>query len=178
MIRLAYFERSDFDQLINWIDNEFLLIKWSGNLFKFPLTHESMEWYIKNTNDPQTSDALVYKAIDSESNKVVGHISLGGISRKNRSARISRVLVGDTDQKGRGICQQMIREVTRIGFEDLQLHRISLGVYEGNPSALSCYEKCGYRTEGVSRDILYYQDNYYSMVEMSMLEDEYRATLK
>lgn len=175
MIRLEHFERSDFQQLINWIKDEDLLIKWSGSLFSFPLTHDSLEWYINDTNVPQESDAFVYKAIDIDNHTVVGHISLGGLSWKNRSARISRVLVGEATEQRRGICQAMTKAVLKIGFEELGLHRISLGVYENNKGALQCYQKCGFKIEGVSRDILFYRNEFLSMIEMGILEDEWLA---
>jgi RimJ/RimL family protein N-acetyltransferase len=175
MIRLEFFTRDDFKQLIEWIHDEHLLTNWAGSLFRFPLTEESLEWYIRDTNDLAESDALIYKVVDTVSNKTVGHVSLGGISRKNRSGRISRVLVGDTIQKGRGLCTAMIKALLRIGFEELNLHRISLGVYDFNHGAIRCYEKCGFVREGVQRDVLRYGDHYWSLLEMSVLEDEWRA---
>ena len=174
MIRLEYFTKQDFSQLIGWIHDEQLLTNWSGSLFRFPLTEESLDWYLEDTNDLDSSDALIYKAIDVESGEAVGHISLGGISRKNRSARISRVLVGDNAQKGRGICTTMINEVLKVGFGQLKLHRISLGVYDFNHAALRCYEKSGFVREGLQRDILLHKDKFWSLVEMSILEDEWR----
>lgn len=175
MIRLEYFTKKDFQQLIDWIHDEHLLMNWSGSLFSFPLTKKSMEWYIEDTNNLETSDALVYKVVDNKTDMAVGHISLGNISRKNRSARISRVLVGDTVEKGRGLCGAMIKAISKVGFEDLNLHRISLGVYDFNRSAIRCYERAGYVREGLQRDILKYEDKYWSLVEMSMLEDEWLA---
>jgi RimJ/RimL family protein N-acetyltransferase len=175
MIRLEHFEQGDFQQLIDWIKDEELLIKWSGSLFSFPLTMESMEWYIKNTNEPNVSDAFVFKAVDTVTGNVVGHISLGGLSWKNRSARISRVLVGNTNEQLKGICQQMTKAVLKIGFEGLGLHRISLGVYTNNEAAVQCYLKSGFQVEGVSRDILLYNDVFLSMVEMSILEDDWKT---
>jgi RimJ/RimL family protein N-acetyltransferase len=68
----------------------------------------------------------------------------------------------------------MIREVLRIGFQDLKLHRIALGVYSTNTGAIKCYERCGFIQEGISRDILKYGEEYWSLVEMSILEDEWR----
>jgi RimJ/RimL family protein N-acetyltransferase len=174
MIRLEYFTKEDFAQLIRWISTEELLTNWSGSLFRFPLTDDSLDWYLEDTNDLRKSDALIYKAIDGETGEVIGHISLGGISRKNRSARISRVLVGDNAQRGKGICTEMIREVVRIGFEELNLHRISLGVYDFNHSAIRCYEKAGFVKEGVQRDILLHKNEFWSLLEMSILEDEWR----
>jgi RimJ/RimL family protein N-acetyltransferase len=174
LIKLLPFERSDFQQLINWIDSEELLIKWSGNLFAFPLTEASLEWYIRNTNVPHESDAFVFKAVDADTGEVVGHISLGGLSWKNRASRITRVFVSPEHQK-KGLCQQITRAAMKIGFDELGLHRICLGVYDNNKEALNCYLKIGFNIEGVSRDILWYHDQYLSMIEMAVLEDEWRA---
>ena len=65
MIQLEPFGPDDFQQLINWIDTEELLIKWSGSLFSFPLTIESMRWYLRDTNVVGESDAFVYKAVET-----------------------------------------------------------------------------------------------------------------
>lgn len=175
MIKLEPFVQSDFQQLIDWVDSEELLIQWCGSLFSFPLTMRSLAWYIRDTNVINESDAFVYKAVDVETGNVVGHISLGGLSWKNRSSRISRVLVGKEDRHRKGIGQQMTKAALKIGFEELGLHRISLGVYSNNKPALNTYVKCGFNIEGVSRDILWYNNEYLSMVEMAILEDEWRA---
>lgn len=172
MIRLEYFERSDFEQLINWIDSEELLMNWAGSLFSYPLTIESLEWYINDTNDPANSEAMVYKAVDTITGQTVGHISLGSLSPRNRSGRITRVLVGPAYQ-GKGYCCQMVKALLKIGFEQMQLHRISLGVYDFNTAALKCYQKAGMTIEGTNRDCLLYKGQWWSLVEMSMLEGEF-----
>jgi RimJ/RimL family protein N-acetyltransferase len=175
MIRLEYFSKEDFKQLMEWMDSEHLITNWAGSLFKFPLTEESLDWYIEDTNDLHSSDAFVYKAVSTTTGKTVGHISLGSVSEKNRSARISRVLVGNSAERGKGACTGMINAVLKIGFEELKLHRISLGVYDFNHSAIRCYEKCGFVKEGLMRDVLKYdENNYWSLYEMSILEDEWR----
>lgn len=173
MIRLAPFEPSDFKQLIDWISDEELLTAWSGNLFSFPLTEESLTWYISKTNVNGRSDAFVYKAVD-EAGNTIGHISLGGISWKNRSARLTRVLVGNTGERGKGCCQQMVKAAIKVAFDELNLHRISLGVYDNNLTATRCYERSGFTIEGINRDVLWYQKKWWSMIEMSILEDEWR----
>ncbi len=175
MIKLEYFVKSDCAQLINWIKDEELLINWSGTLFHFPLTEESMNWYIEDINDLNTSSALVYKVKDTETNTVIGHISLGNISRKNQSARITRVLIGDEENKGKGFCKKMIKAILKIGFEDLHLHRISLGVYDFNTSAIKCYQKAGLMIEGNTRECLLVKDKWWSLIEMSILENEWKA---
>lgn len=174
MIRLEYFTPADFQQLIAWIDSEQLLKEWSGSLFAFPLTEDSLAWYIEGANDPSNPDAFIYKAIDTETGQTVGHISLGSFSETNKAARITRVLVGNTAARGRGYCQGMIKAILRVGFEELGLHRISLGVYDFNKAAIGCYQKAGLQIEGTMRDVVRYKDGYWSLVEMAMLEDEWR----
>ena len=173
MIKLEQFGRNDFKQLIEWISDEELLMNWSGALFSFPLTEKSLEWYIEDTNIAGSSDAFVYKVIDTTDDRTVGHISLGGISWKNRSARITRVLVGN-QERNKGYCSLIVKAALKIGFEELQFHRISLGLYDNNNAALKCYEKSGLKVEGVSRDILWYKERWCSMIEMGMLEDEWK----
>jgi RimJ/RimL family protein N-acetyltransferase len=173
MIKLEFFTKDDFEQLIQWVDTESLLISWSGSLFSFPLTQSSMEWYLGDTNDLNTSGALVYKAVETETGETIGHISLGGISRKNKSARISRVLIGNAANKGKGYCKQMITEVLKVGFDEMQLHRISLGVYDYNTAALKCYQAAGFSIEGTMRDVLLHDGKWWSLIEMGILENEW-----
>lgn len=172
MVELKYFERSDFNQLIEWIDSPEFLLQWGGPGFDYPLNDAQLEKYIENANN-NNSEALIYKAIDSDTGRTVGHISLGKIDRKNRSARVGKVLVGDKNARGKGIGRQMIREILKIAFDDLHLHRVSLGVFDFNVSAISCYEKAGFVKEGLLRDSRKNGDEYWSLWEMSILENEW-----
>lgn len=173
MIKLEPFTPADFAQLITWVDNEQLLHEWSGSLFSFPLTPGALDWYLEGANDFANPEVFIYKAVENETGQTVGHISMGGISEQNRLGRISRVLVGQGT--GRGYCAAMVRALLRIGFEELHLHRIELGVYDFNRAAIRCYEKCGLRIDGVLRDVVRHDDAYWSLVEMSILEGEWAA---
>ncbi|MNP78416.1 hypothetical protein D3C76_1760270 [compost metagenome] len=68
----------------------------------------------------------------------------------------------------------MIDEALRIGFEEEKLHRISLGVFDFNVSAIRCYEKAGFVQEGLIRDARRYEDTFWNLIEMSILENEWK----
>ena len=174
MITLEPFSPADFDQLIAWIDTDQLLSEWSGALFTFPLTPDDLAWYIRGANDFAAPDVFIYKAVESATGQTVGHISLGSLSERDRSGRITRVLVGP-GARGRGYCAAMVRALLRIGFAELGLHRIGLGVYDFNHGALRCYRACGFHTDGTLRDVARHGDAYWSLVEMSILAPEWRA---
>ncbi len=166
MIELKNFSNEDYDQLIGWIPTAAFLMKWGGPIFQFPLDHNQLESY---TSQP---DRIVYKAWDSESKEVVGHISLGRIDYKNESARIGKVLVSPGHQN-RGIGEQMIARVTAIAFEDLKLHKVALGVFDFNHPAIRCYEKAGFQKDGLLRDHRKVNGSFWNLLEMSLLRTEW-----
>ncbi|MHA7136706.1 GNAT family N-acetyltransferase [Rossellomorea arthrocnemi] len=172
MIELKFFETSDFQQLTKWIETPEFLLQWGGPNFSFPLNEEQLENYMKNANKTN-SDVLVYSVINKEDGNVIGHISLGSIDRINKSARVGKVMVGDKTVRGKGIGQQMMTEILKVAFDELKLHRVSLGVFDFNSSAISCYEKVGFIKEGLLRDARKIGDEYWSLWEMSILESEW-----
>lgn len=173
MIQLRYFEESEIRQLMDWIDSPAFLLQWAGSAFQYPLTEAQLESYIENANR-EGADVFIYKVIDQETGKVIGHISLGRIDRKHRSARIGKVLVGDRSVRGKGIGGQMIAEALKIAFDELKMHRVSLGVFDFNTGAIICYEKAGFVKEGLLRECRINGEEYWSMWEMSILEHEWR----
>ncbi|WP_216634058.1 GNAT family N-acetyltransferase [Hymenobacter taeanensis] len=79
------------------------------------------------------------------------------------------------EARGRGFARRMLVEALRFGFEQLHLHRITLGVYDFNTAAISAYTRAGMQREGLFRDVLKYNDEYWSLLEMSMLQPEWQA---
>lgn len=177
MIELRFFERSDIQQLINWIETPEFLLQWGGPNFSFPLTEQQLKNYLKDANN-DNSQVMVYSFLEKETGNVIGHISLGNIDRSNKSARIGKVLVGDKNVRGKGIGLQMMKEILKVAFDELKLHRVSLGVFDFNASAIACYEKAGFIKEGLHRDSRKIGNEYWSLWEMSILENEWREINK
>ncbi|MFT3738661.1 MAG: GNAT family protein [Breznakibacter sp.] len=165
MIRLERFERSDFARLINWVDSEDSMVRFSGPIFSYPITDEQLEKYINAGN------RLVYKAIHTGLGEVVGHAELNNIDHKNKSARICRVLVGDKHHRNKGFGRMIIKELVRVGFSDLQLHRLDLGVFDFNHQAIKCYRDCGFEIEGLLKDTTKMGNEYWSVYNMSIINN-------
>ncbi|WP_216634133.1 hypothetical protein [Hymenobacter taeanensis] len=103
MIQLEYFTSSDFDQLITWIDSPHLLMNWAGPMFNFPLNRDKLDWYLQDSNELGQSEVFTFRAVDTDTGTVVGHISLGSISeKKQRSPRKPRVYCPRSP--GQGLC--------------------------------------------------------------------------
>lgn len=173
MIRLEHFDKQGFELLISWIDSPEFLMQWAGPHFSYPLDEEQLNQYIKGANE-ENSKVLIYKVVLDETNETIGHISLNNIDLNNHSARIGKVLLGNTRIRGKGIGQKMVTELLKIAFDNLSLHRVGLGVFSFNESAIKSYEKVGFVKEGLIRDVRKMGDDYWSLWEMSILENEWR----
>ena len=163
MIRFEAFGVSDFDRFISWIDSEASMIQFCGPIFDYPLTQEQLEKYLCADN------RLIYKVIESCSEEIIGHAELNRIDQKNRNARISRILIGEKRHRNKGYGAAIIKELVRIGFNELHLHRLDLGVYDFNHQAIRCYKNCGFELEGLLKENSKVGNEYWSTYNMSII---------
>lgn len=174
MIKLELLVTEDLERVIEWNRNsspEFLL-QWSGE-FEYPLTREQLESCFSYEINKKETEKFFYKIVNTQIDQAVGVIALK-LDRKNKSGRIGKFLIGEESMRGKGIGQLALAKLIQVGFEEFYLHRISLGVYDYNYSAIRCYEKVGFVKEGLLRDSRKAGDKYWNKIEMSILENEWR----
>lgn len=177
-IRLVSFAEQDFDELIGWSGDLPFLMQWAGPMFRYPLTTEQLVEYNKGANNTQTSDKLNYRVLLASTREGIGHVSIGSIDRENGSARVTKVLVGESEFRGKGVGKAIVKAVLAICFGELSLHRVTLGVFDFNGPALATYKHAGFLVDGILRDARKMGKAYWNLVEMSILEDEWRAMQK
>gem|GEM_PF-174567 len=85
------------------------------------------------------------------------------------------IYIGDKNLRDRGYGTAVIREALRFGFAERNLHRIHLGVFPENPRAIHCYEKCGFRHEGLQRQAHLKGGRWRDLVRMAILREEWEA---
>lgn len=56
----------------------------------------------------------------------------------------------------------------------MNMHRVYLHVYDFNERAIRCYEKCGFKKEGLIREAVYKHGRYVNEYIMGILEEEFR----
>ncbi|KIL75020.1 GNAT family N-acetyltransferase [Bacillus badius] len=170
MIQLLPFAREDIKELMKEIDSKPLMIQWSGRAYSYPLTEEQ----VKNYMDKEYGKgSYIYKAVDSSTNETVGHIALREIDEQHELGRISYVLVYKR-HRGKGIVKQIMEQILHFAFSELQLNRVSLGVFTFNKPAIACYEGFGFQTEGVHRQVCKLSDHeYWDTIEMALLKKEW-----
>jgi len=172
-IELRPFERKDFSRLIAWVKSPEFLLQWAGPIFDFPLDLIQLEIYLRGAEEePPTRN--IYKAIRPRDNAVIGHVELANIDRRNKSATLCRVLIGEPPLRGTGLGIEMVRRALDVGFSELGLHRIDLVVFDFNTAAIRCYERAGFMREGQLREARKIGGEYWTLNQMSILEQEWR----
>jgi RimJ/RimL family protein N-acetyltransferase len=172
-IELKPFGKDDFSRLIDWIKTPEFLLQWAGPIFHFPLDESQLDTYLKDSLE-DLSLRKIYKVLDLADRSIIGHIELNDIDLQNKSATLCRVLIGEPALRNQGIGLQMLRKILEIGFNRLKLHRIDLVVFNFNQAAIKCYEKAGFKEEGHIREARKIGNEYWSLFQMSILEDEWK----
>ena len=85
--------------------------------------------------------------------RLIGFIELDAIQWAHGDAYLA-IGIGERDLWGKGYGTDAMREILRFAFEELNLHRVTLTVFEYNPRAIRTYEKVGFREEGRLRQHL------------------------
>lgn len=173
MIHLEPFSPQDIDELMSWIKSEEEMIIWAGTRFTWPLDHSQIENYMTRrlANNIQY---VIFKAIDLETKKMVGHIEIASIDLVNKSATLVHVLV-KPEFRNQGYGSEMVKQALEISFNYLKLHRIDLIVFDFNQNAIACYQKQGFVLEGTMREAKWSGKVYWSMCLMSILKPEWEA---
>ncbi|AEH50746.1 GNAT family N-acetyltransferase [Pseudothermotoga thermarum] len=165
-IRLRPIEMSDLDRLLNINDSDI-----RANLaLVFPLNRIREEEWIRSLYSEDRNIVFAVEPIDET--KLIGTVGLHSINWVNRTAEFG-IAITDKNYWNKGLGTEATLLILRYGFLTLNLHRISLHVYEYNKRAIHVYEKCGFKHEGVLREARYYNGKYHDVIVMGILADEF-----
>ena len=102
----------------------------------------------------------------------IGEVVLNQLDEDNNSANF-RIALANSTHFGKGYGSEATKLLIDFGFEQLNLHRIELEVYDFNPRAQRVYEKVGFVVEGIRRDVLLWDGKYQSGILMAMLRSDW-----
>ena len=119
-------------------------------------------------------DRLDYAITLPDDPRYRGEVVLNEIDWTNKSANF-RIAISGAENREKGYGTEAAQLILRHAFDVLKLHRIELSVFDFNGRAQHVYRKLGFVQEGVSRDALLWEGRYYSSIQMSLLEPDYRA---
>lgn len=116
--------------------------------------------------------AIVLAATIPPDDRMIGEFMLRLESERNRSGEVGWTL--HPDVQGRGYGLEAAREMLRLGFENLGMHRIMAAADPRNEASTRLMERLGMRREGILRHVMFKQ-RWLDDVIYSILEDEWRT---
>lgn len=106
--------------------------------------------------------------------RMIGTISLNEILWSHGDCYVG-IGIGDRDFWGKGYGTDAMLEILRFAFDELNLHRVSLTVFDYNPRGYRSYLKAGFVEEGRLRGYLDRDGRRWDMVFMGILHSEWEA---
>lgn len=147
-------------------------------LYILALEQKFREMRLLGGNDPAVHQRqlanpdCLYWIVETESGPA-GFVILRDIHSKDRNVELQRIAVAEP---GRGLGSEVLRAVMDKVFREFGAHRLWLDTYSDNTRAQHVYRSAGFSEEGVMRECKKWGDEYRSLVLMSILESEYRAS--
>ena len=164
--RLRRIERQDIPTFVRWFSDpevrEFLVIN-------RPISTAEEEKWFERKLEEEGSEIF---AIETTDGTHIGNIELFSVDERNRHAELG-VVIGEKAYWGQGYGSDAICTLLRFGFEEMNLHRIYLRVYEDNARGIRAYEKCGFCQEGRLREANFRQGRYHDELVMGILSHEF-----
>ncbi|WP_163509707.1 GNAT family N-acetyltransferase [Fodinicola acaciae] len=108
-----------------------------------------------------------------DSGEFVGDVSLKWASKQSRQGDLGYMV--HPDHQGNGYATEAATEMLRIGFECLDLYRISAGCEPRNTGSVRVLERLGMRREGHLRRYAYVKGEWWDQFIYAILADEFTA---
>lgn len=139
-LTLRPYKPLDAAVITSWLKNEYLMRQWCADRYEhYPVTPEEMNTYYDRYIDGQRARALTMV----DNGDIVGYITLRNPADNPTEQRLGFVIVDDS-KRGRGLGKVLVSIAVKYAFEALGATKVSLGVFENNPSAIHCYEAAGF----------------------------------
>lgn len=132
-----------------------------------------LERRVRQTAIEAEDNAIVLAATIPPSDRPIGEFMLRLTSVPHRQGEIGWLL--HSDAQGHGYATEAARELLRLGFEELGLHRISADADPRNAASLRIMERLGMRREADHVDAYFLKGEWVGETLCAILEDEWRA---
>ncbi len=137
-----------------------------------PQSRENIARFVANMDGKR--DEMLFAICLVEDGRHIGNTGLHRATPENRTADLG-IMIGEKDCWGQGYGTDAVRTLLRFGFEEMNLNRVALTVYDFNERAIASYRKCGFIEEGRLRQGVYQRGRYIDVLLMSVLRSEWEA---
>lgn len=101
--------------------------------------------------------------------KKIGTVSIYNFSDDLKKAEFGRIFIGDDEAQGRGYGVLASKMICNIAFNQMNLEKLALEVFEDNKAAYHVYEKIGFKKFGLRKN------NNRNLIQMELKKKEFEV---
>jgi RimJ/RimL family protein N-acetyltransferase len=155
-----------------WMHDSELLRLMDSGISKMHSQSQHEKWQEKQLDSPTVN--YFFHIIRLSDDKLIGDVGLDGIKWAHGECFVG-IGIGERELWGQGYGTEAMRLILRFAFQEVNLRRVSLNVFEYNPRAIRSYEKSGFRLEGCVRGALKRGGRRWDIFYMGILRSEWEA---
>jgi RimJ/RimL family protein N-acetyltransferase len=129
----------------------------------------SQKW-IEEEQEKDQCQAFAIRTLDGD--RIIGEIGLDGIFWNHGDCFVG-IGLGERAFWGKGYGTDAMKIILRYAFTELNLHRVSLDVFEYNQRGVRSYEKAGFVHEGRERGVLLREGRRWDLIYMGILREDW-----
>jgi RimJ/RimL family protein N-acetyltransferase len=142
--------------------------QWSEKQYK--------KWF-KEDLEKENQDEFLFLIRTLANDEAIGFIELDGVHWSHGDSFVG-IGIGEREYWSKGYGTDAMNVILRFAFDELNLYRVSLNVFEYNQRAIRSYEKVGFVVEGREREFLRRAGRRWDMIFMGILKTEWEEKNK
>ena len=174
LVRLSAMDLDEFSKAFSrWSrDSEFRRLINSGA--SIAVSSDGVKRWLEKELDEQSVNSHWFSIRKLDDDVLLGDIDLYVYNWPARDAFVG-LGIGEREFWGKGYGTDLMRTILRYAFDEVNLNRVTLTVFEYNPRAIRAYEKAGFRHEGRIRQALNKEGKRWDMLFMGILREEWMS---
>lgn len=171
-VMLREYQAEDIGAIRGWVNDE-AVTRYLSTRYWPPQTMVDSQEFLSHMLQ-SSHNAYNFVIADRADGHYIGQLDIFRVDWRLRCGEIGMVIGGAQD-RGRGIGREALELLKRFAFLTLGLERLEMDVHMDNLPARRCYEKAGFRLEGVKRHAFYTEGRFCDVGMMSMLRGDYEG---
>lgn len=139
-----------------------------------PYTKKQIKEFVEKELLGEHPNLFFFMIRSLQDDRILGETGLDGVEWNHGESFVG-ISIGEREFWGKGYGTDAMRVLLRYAFTELNLHRVSLTVFEYNPRAIRSYEKAGFKIEGRERKFLERGGKRWDMLYMGILRQEWQV---
>lgn len=144
--------------------------------FRYQMSLAAEENWLRDVAAKPASYERVFLAIETKEGTHIGNTNLFEVKAEDRKAKLG-IMIGERSCWSKGYGTDALMTLLRFAFEEMNLNRVELDVFDFNERGIAAYRKCGFVEEGRRRQALYRGGKYHDVLVMGVLRGEWRGVV-